>query len=61
MGRRNDYKMRNHLVVRSDPVPGESMIGYLRRLCIANGYDTLQWIFDKKIRFSEEIFMEENM
>lgn len=61
MGRRNDHTMRNHLVVRSDPVPGESMIGYLRRLCIANGYDTLQWIFDKKIRFPEEIFVEENM
>lgn len=61
MGNRNDHAIPNHLVIRSNPVPGESMIGYLRRLCIANGHDTLQWIFDNNIRFADEIFTEENM
>ncbi|QKS50814.1 TniQ family protein [Azospirillum oryzae] len=61
MGSRNDHAIPNHLVIRSNPVPGESMIGYLRRLCIANGYDTLQWVFHKNIRFADELFTEENM
>jgi hypothetical protein len=61
MGSCSDHAMPTYLVIRSDPAPGESMIGYLRRLCIANGYDSLQWIFEKNISSPHELFVEENL
>ena len=53
--------MTDRIVIRSDLVPGESVTGYLRRLSIANCYDSVNFLLNKKIFSKEEIYYEDNL
>lgn len=59
MAIRNNSSIPNRLVIRSDLFPGESVVGYLRRLSIANGFDSLQWMFKNKLSLKEETYYED--
>ncbi|CAO3449542.1 TniQ family protein [Azospirillum largimobile] len=58
MAIRNNFAIPNRLVIRSDLVPGESVVGYLRRLSIANGFDSLQWMFKSNLSSKEKTYYE---